>query len=198
MAISSRLHPLVVDACRAARLTGDRNLHRSKVLRTRALLRRNKEQFIRSLEEEVEGHFLVNDLRPAYQALRNTNSKPSSEVIAVHSVGGQISCCVNLDEGSAGIPLPNPPISEDAPSLTEVRGAISKLKSEGEGGPIGLQQPPRHHTAPYTRKVLAHILLRRIRDHLLRHQRPEQSEFPPMVALNALSNEVKPLGLEVS
>ena len=28
-------------------------------------------------------------------------------------------------------------------------------------------------------KVLAHILLRRIRDHLLRHQRPEQSGFTP-------------------
>ncbi|XP_069977716.1 uncharacterized protein [Penaeus vannamei] len=28
-------------------------------------------------------------------------------------------------------------------------------------------------------KVLAHILLRRIRDHLLRHQRPEHSGFTP-------------------
>ena len=28
-------------------------------------------------------------------------------------------------------------------------------------------------------KVLAHILLRRIRHHLLRHQRPEQSGFTP-------------------
>ncbi|XP_069989471.1 craniofacial development protein 2-like [Penaeus vannamei] len=55
------------DACSAARLTGDRDL---------SLLRRDKEQFIRT----------------------------------------------DLDAGSVEIPLPDPPISEDHPPLTEVRG----------------------------------------------------------------------------
>ncbi|XP_069986307.1 uncharacterized protein [Penaeus vannamei] len=41
------------DAYCAARLTGDRELYRSHVRRTRSLLRRDKEQFIRSLAEEV-------------------------------------------------------------------------------------------------------------------------------------------------
>ena len=36
------------DACRAACLTGDRELHCSHVRRTRSLLRRDKEQFIKS------------------------------------------------------------------------------------------------------------------------------------------------------
>ena len=124
-------------------------MHCSQVHRTRSLLR-YKEQFIRSLAEEVEGHFLVNDLRPAYQALRKLNSKPSSQVTAVCLVGGQnVSdpvvvwerwaeyfeqlyqvdlSTVNLDAGSADIPLPEPPISEDPPSLTEARGASSKLQ----------------------------------------------------------------------
>ncbi|XP_069972960.1 uncharacterized protein [Penaeus vannamei] len=78
------------DACRAARLAEDRDLHHSQVRRTRSLLRRDKEQFLRNFAEEVEGHFLVNDLRPAYQALRKLNSKPSSQVTAVRSVSGQI------------------------------------------------------------------------------------------------------------
>ena len=38
----------VTDACRVARLAGDRDLHRSQVRRTRSLLRRDKEQFIKS------------------------------------------------------------------------------------------------------------------------------------------------------
>ncbi|XP_069972530.1 craniofacial development protein 2-like [Penaeus vannamei] len=77
------------DACREGCLTGNRDLHRSQARRTRPLLRRDKEQFLRSLAE-VESHFLVNDLRPAYQAIRKVNSKPSSQVIAVPSVSGQI------------------------------------------------------------------------------------------------------------
>lgn len=42
------------------RLKGDRDLHCSQVRRTRFLLRRDKEQVIRNLAEEVGGHFLVN------------------------------------------------------------------------------------------------------------------------------------------
>ncbi|XP_069982172.1 uncharacterized protein [Penaeus vannamei] len=43
---------------------------------------------------------------------------------------------------------------------------------------MGLQQPPRHHTAKCT-KILTHILLRHIRAHLLRYHRPEQYRFTP-------------------
>ncbi|XP_069982160.1 uncharacterized protein [Penaeus vannamei] len=116
---------------------------------------RDKVQFIRSLAKEVECHFLVNDFRPVYHTPRKLNSKPSSQVNAVRSVSSQIisgpvavperwdECfeqlyqvdrpAVNLYAGSVEIPLPDPPISEDPPSLTEVRGAISKLKSEAAG-----------------------------------------------------------------
>ena len=45
---------------------------------------------------------------------------------------------VNLDVGSAAIPLPDPPISEDSPSLAEVREAISKLKSGKAAGICGI------------------------------------------------------------
>ncbi|XP_070000270.1 uncharacterized protein [Penaeus vannamei] len=73
------------------------------------------------------------------------------KVTAVHSASGQIISdpvavrerwaeyfeqlyqvdppTVNLDAGSAVISLPDPSISEDLPSVIEVRGAISKLKS---------------------------------------------------------------------
>ncbi|XP_069983535.1 uncharacterized protein [Penaeus vannamei] len=241
------------DACRAARLTGDRELHRS-VRRTRSLLVRDKEQFIRSLAEEVEGHFIVNDLCPAYQALRKLNSKPSSQTTAVRLVSGQIVSdpvavrehwaeyfeqlyqvdppAVNLDAQSAETPLPDPPISEDPPSLTEVRGAISKLKSGKAAGICGIPAEQlkaggelmarglhavlaaiwQYSSVPLDLlrgvviplwkgkgdrwdcsnhqgitllsiqgKVLAHILLRRIRDHLLRHQRLKQSGFTPVL-----------------
>ncbi|XP_069978598.1 uncharacterized protein [Penaeus vannamei] len=97
---------------------------------------------------------------------------------------------VNLDAGSAVIPLPDPPISENLPSLTEVGGVISKLKS---GKAAGICRIPAellkgawiaccrgcHLAVREPGKFLAHILLRRIRDHLLRLQRPEQSGFIP-------------------
>ncbi|KAG0714666.1 cGMP-dependent protein kinase, isozyme 2 forms cD5/T2 [Chionoecetes opilio] len=57
-------------------------------------------------------------------------------------------------------------------------------------------------------KVLAHLLLTRIHSHLLKHQRPQQSGFTPVIfteslevlviALEALHKEAKPLGLEIS
>ena len=45
---------------------------------------------------------------------------------------------VNLDAGSAEIPLPDPPICDDSSSLTEVRRAISKLKSGKAAGIWGI------------------------------------------------------------
>lgn len=70
-------------------LNGNQNLRRSLVRRSRTLLRRDKEQFIRNLAAEV-GHFFVNDLRPVYQTLRKLNSNPSPRMSAVRSVDGWI------------------------------------------------------------------------------------------------------------
>ncbi|XP_070000240.1 uncharacterized protein [Penaeus vannamei] len=105
------------------------------------------EQFIRNLREEVEGHFLVNDFRPAYQTLRKLNSKPNSQEIAVCSCWAEYfeqlyqvdPPTVILDVGSAEIPLPDPPISKDSPSLTEVKRAISKLRSGKAAGICGIK-----------------------------------------------------------
>ncbi|XP_069990705.1 uncharacterized protein [Penaeus vannamei] len=91
------------------------------VRRPRTLLRRDKEQFIKNLAEEVESHFLVND-HPAYQALK-----------------------ISLDARDLAIPVPDPPISEDRPTLTEVSEAISKLKD--------LQAPAK---VPKTRAIWIH------------------------------------------
>ena len=240
------------EACRKARLNGNQVLRRSMVRRARTLLRRDKEQFIRNLAEEVEGHFLVNDLRPAYQALRKLNSKPSSQMTAVRSADGRIISdhvgvrerwaeyfeqlyqvdppTVSLDASDVSVPVPDPPISEEPPTLTEVRMAISKLKSGKAAGicdipaellkaggepmarglhtvqtaiwqsgtippdllrgvviPLWKGKGDRWDCSNYRGitllsipgKVLAHILLKRIRNHLLRHQRPEQSGFTP-------------------
>ncbi|XP_070000278.1 uncharacterized protein [Penaeus vannamei] len=103
---------------------------------------------------------------------------------------------INLYAGSAVIPLPDPLISEYLPSLGEVREAISKLKSGKAAGISGIRAELLKAggesmarglhvvlaailAVRVPGKVLAHILLRRIRVHLLRHQKPEQSEFTP-------------------
>ncbi|XP_069994142.1 uncharacterized protein [Penaeus vannamei] len=125
------------DAYHVVCLTGDQDLHCSQVCRTRSLFGRDKEKFIWSLAEEVEG-----------QALRKLYSKPSSQVTAIRLVNGQIISdpfavweryfeqlyqvdppIVNLDAGNAEVPLLDPPISEDPLSLTKAKEAISKLRS---------------------------------------------------------------------
>lgn len=51
------------DACCAAQLTGDWEVHHTLAHRTQTLLRRDKEHHIKILTKEDEGHFLINDLR---------------------------------------------------------------------------------------------------------------------------------------
>ncbi|XP_069989747.1 uncharacterized protein [Penaeus vannamei] len=105
---------------------------------------------------------------------------------------------VKLYTGSVEIPLPDPPISEDPPSLTEVTGAISKLKSREAAGICGIPaEPLKAGGEPMARRgkgdqwdcnnhrgitllIMPSKVLRRIRDHLLRHQRLEQSKFTPV------------------
>ena len=42
----------------------------SRSCRTRTLLRRDKERYVRGLAEDVECHLNANDFRPAYRALK--------------------------------------------------------------------------------------------------------------------------------
>ncbi|XP_069985521.1 uncharacterized protein [Penaeus vannamei] len=181
------------DACRATRLTGDRDLHRSQVTAIRL----------------VSGQF-VSGL-----AVRERWVEYFEQLYQVDSP------TVNFNASSAEIPLPDPTISEDPPSLTEVWMVISKLKSGKAAGNCGIPaellkaggEPMarglhaticQSGTIPndllrgvviplwkckgnrrdcsnhlgiillsISGKVLAHILLRCTRDHLLRHHRSE-------------------------
>ncbi|XP_069989649.1 uncharacterized protein [Penaeus vannamei] len=198
------------------------------MLRTRSLLRRTNEQFLSSLAEEIEAHFLVNDLRPAYQAMRKVTAVRQiiSDPVGVLDHWAvyfeQLYQCRDSFDG--------PSISEDPPSLTEVSGAISKLISGKAVGICGIlvdllktgDEPMtwglyavlaaiwqsgtvlpdllRDVAIPLWKwkggrwdcsshrgitllsipgKVVTHIFLRCIRNHLLRHQMPEESRFTP-------------------
>ena len=241
-----------IEKGRAARLAGNRDQHRALLRRTRALLRRDKERYVRSLAEEVEGHLNVNDLRPAYRALKKLRSKPTSQVSSIQAADGRL--VSDMDgrlvrwaeyfeqlymaappaeqlraEGVQTLDA-DPPINEATPSLEEVKEAVDRLrggkapgvcnisaellKAGGEAMIRGLHAvltavwqtgtvPPdwkRGLVVPIWKgkgdrqdcnnyrgitllsvpgKVLAHLLLMRIRSHLLKYQRPEQSGFTP-------------------
>lgn len=69
-----------------ARLKNDRDLRRFLGHWTRMVLRRNKEKYIRNSAEKDKGHFLVNDSRPACQAMRKLNFTPTTtQKTAIHS-----------------------------------------------------------------------------------------------------------------
>ena len=61
-----------IEESRAARLAGDHYQYRALSRRTRTLLRRDKERYVRGLAER---HLNANDLRPAYRALKKLRSK---------------------------------------------------------------------------------------------------------------------------
>ncbi|KAG0730476.1 Transposon TX1 uncharacterized protein [Chionoecetes opilio] len=288
-----------IEESRAARLAGNRDQHRALSRRTRTLLGRDKERYVRSLAEDVEGHLNANDLRPAYRALKNLRSKSPSRASAIRTADGRLMSDMDgqmarwaeyfgqlftVDPPTEQLHTTglqavdaDPPIDESAPSLDEVREAVAKLKggkaagvcnisaellkAGGEAMIHGLHAvltavrqsgtiPPawkRGLVVPIWKgkgdrqdcnnyrgitllsvpgKVLAHLLLTRIRSHLVKHQRPQQSGFTPgksttdrilalralverrlifaeslevlVMALEALHEETKPLGLEVS
>ena len=241
-----------IEESRAARLAGNRGRYRALARRTRALLRRDKERYVRSLAEDVEGHLNANDLRPAYRALKKLRSKSSSQASAIRAADGHLVSDMDgqrarwaeyfeqlymADPPSGQLPVAglqmaeaNPPIDEAPPSLDEVREAVARLrggkapgvcnisaellKAGGEAMTRGLHAvltavwqsgtiPPdwkRGLVVPIWKgkgdrqdcnnyrgitllsvpgKVLAHLLLMRIRGHLLKLQRPEQSGFTP-------------------
>ncbi|KAG0710931.1 39S ribosomal protein L41, mitochondrial [Chionoecetes opilio] len=64
--------------------------HRALSRRTRTLLRRDKERYVRSLAEDVEGHLNANDLRPAYRALKKLRSKSPSRASAIRTADGRL------------------------------------------------------------------------------------------------------------
>ncbi|XP_069976414.1 uncharacterized protein [Penaeus vannamei] len=93
---------------------------------------------------------------------------------------------VCLDAQDVEIPVPDPPISEDPPTLTEIREVISKLKGGKAAGICDIPAELLKAGALYDLRCLAHLfcfypltILERIRNHLPRHQRPEQSGFTP-------------------
>ena len=59
-----------IEESRAARLAGDHDQYRALSRRTRTLMRRDKERYVRGLNEDVECHLNANYLRPAYRALK--------------------------------------------------------------------------------------------------------------------------------
>ncbi|KAG0724748.1 LINE-1 retrotransposable element ORF2 protein [Chionoecetes opilio] len=241
-----------IEESRAARLAGNQDQHRALSRRTRTLLGKDKERYVRSLAEDVEGHLNANDLRPAYRALKKLRSKSPSRASAIRTADGRLVSDMDgqmarwaeyfgqlftVDPPTEQLHTTglqavdaDPPIDETAPSLDEVREAVAKLrggkaagvcnisaellKAGGEAMIRGLHAvltavwqsgtiPPdwkRGLVVPIWKgkgdrqdcnnyrsitlfsvpgKVLAHLLLTRIRSHLVKHQRPQQSGFTP-------------------
>ncbi|KAG0722413.1 hypothetical protein GWK47_006041 [Chionoecetes opilio] len=79
-----------IEESHAARLAGNWDQHRALSRRTRTLLGRDKERYVRSLAEDVEGHLNANDLRPAYRALKKLRSKSPSRASAIQTADGRL------------------------------------------------------------------------------------------------------------
>ena len=63
----------IEESC-VARLAENCNHYRALLHRIRALLRRDKERYVRGLTEDVECYLNANDLRPVYQVLKKLYS----------------------------------------------------------------------------------------------------------------------------
>ena len=241
-----------IEESRAARLAGNLDQYRTLARRTRALLRRDKERYVRELAEDVEGCLNANNLRPAYRALKKLRSKSTTQTSTIRTADGRLVSEADevrsrwaeyfeqlymaepptrqLSLAGVAIAAADPPVDETPPSLAEVREAVNKLKGGkaagvcnvsaemlkggGEAMIHGLHAvlsavwqsgtiPPdwkRGLVVPIWKgkgcrqdcnnyrgitllsvpgKVLAHLLLMRIRSQLLKYQRPEQSGFTP-------------------
>ncbi|KAG0729261.1 Retrovirus-related Pol polyprotein from type-2 retrotransposable element R2DM [Chionoecetes opilio] len=212
--VSTETLEKIEESC-AARLAGNQDQHRALSRRTRTLLGRDKERYVRSLAEDVEGHLNANDLRPAYRALKKLRSKSPSRASAIRTADGRLVSDMDgqmarwaeylgqlftVDPPTEQLHTTglqavdaDPPIDETAPSLDEVREAVAKLKGGKAAGvcnissellKAGGEAMIRGLHAVLTAvwqsgKVLAHLLLTRIRSHLVKHQRPQQSGFTP-------------------
>ena len=85
-----------IEKSHAARLAGSWDQYRALSCRTRTLLRRDKDRYVRSLAEDVEGHLNTNDLKPAYRALKKLRSKSTSRMSAIRTADG---CLVSNVDG---------------------------------------------------------------------------------------------------
>lgn len=68
---------------RPARLVGNQDQHKCLSIRTTARLRRDKERNVKSLAEDMEGHFNANGMYPAYRTLKQLHSEPYSQFSAI-------------------------------------------------------------------------------------------------------------------
>ncbi len=85
-----------IEESRAARLAGNLDTYRSLSRRTRTLLRRDKERYVRDLTEEAKGNLNSIYLKPAYRALKKLRSKSTNQLSAIRTVDG---CLVSdMDE----------------------------------------------------------------------------------------------------
>ncbi|KAG0721718.1 Chitooligosaccharidolytic beta-N-acetylglucosaminidase [Chionoecetes opilio] len=145
-----------IEESRAARLTGSQDQHRALSRRTRTLLWRDKERYVSSLAENVEGHLNANNLQPTYRALKKLRSMSSSRASAIRTADGRL---VSDRDGqmarwaeyfgqlftvdppteqlhTTGLQAvdADPPIDETTPSFDEVREAVSKLRGGKAAG----------------------------------------------------------------
>ncbi|KAG0710766.1 hypothetical protein GWK47_022143 [Chionoecetes opilio] len=171
--------------------------HRALSRRTRTLLGRDKERYVRSLAEDVEGHLNANDLRPAYRALKKLRSKSPSRASAIRTADGRLVSDMDgqmahwaeyfgqlftVDPPTEQLHTTglqamdaDPPIDETAPSLDEVREAVAKLKGGKAAGVCNIS----------AELLKAGVIF-------------AESLEVLVMALEALHEEAKPLGLEVS
>ena len=145
-----------IEKSRAARLAGNQDQYRALSCRTKTLLRRDKESYVRSLAEDVEDHLIAKDLKPAHLALKKLRSKSTSQVSAIRTADG---CLISDVDGQMAhwaeyfeqLFKVNPPsgqlqitwlqvvdadlpINEAAPSIDEVKEAVSKLRGGKAAG----------------------------------------------------------------
>ncbi len=141
-----------IEESRAARLAGNHGRYRTLSHRTRAVLRRDKEGYVRALAQDVDGCFNANNLNlwPAYRDLKKLLSKSASQTSTIRTADWRI--VADMDEvrlrwaeyferlyvaeppsrqlSLAGVQMlaADPPVDETPPSLSEVREAVNKLK----------------------------------------------------------------------
>lgn len=77
----------VRESC-TSRPAGNNDQCRALAFRTRARRTRDKERYVRGLAKMFEGDLKVNDLSPAYEALKKLCSKSTSRVSSIRAVDG--------------------------------------------------------------------------------------------------------------
>jgi len=151
----------VIDQKREARLHGQRDEYRKLKGVYKARAKADLESYYCAIADEAEEGFRRNDLRPAFHAIRRLNGKSHINAISVTSLQysdgspcktadeitrrwiehyeaalnhSPASSCPDLDN-CATAALPDSTISEDVPTLNEVKSAIRRLRNGKAAGP---------------------------------------------------------------